>query len=97
MTRQRQEAPTDKYTYIADPKNPQSIDGVLPQFWVNTPQQAFGAGVLYDQRFVTPSPYTSYALYGTQPVDGRFVPNENNLTTGACRIRSTGTWRRWST
>ena len=79
MTRQRQEAPTDKYTYIADPKNPQSIDGVLPQFWVNTPQQLFGAGVLYDQRFVTSSPYTSYARYGVDPSDGRNVPNENNL------------------
>jgi iron complex outermembrane recepter protein len=81
-TRQRQEAPTDKYTYIADPKafpGPNGIDGVLPQFWVNTPQQAFGAGVLYDQRFVTDSPYTSYARYGTSPIDGRFVPNENNL------------------
>lgn len=79
-TRQRQEAPTDKYTYIADPKgNPFGGDGILPQFWVNTPQQAFGAGVLYDQRFVTSNPYTSYARYGTSPVDGRFVPNENNL------------------
>ena len=78
-TRQRQEAPTDKYTYIADPQNPKAIDGVLPQFWVNTPQQAFGAGVLYDQRFVTNDPYTSYSRYGTSPVDGRFVPNENNL------------------
>ena len=78
-TRQRQEAPTDKYTYIADPQHPNAIDGVLPQFWVNTPQQAFGAGVLYDSRFVTSDPYTSYARYGTSPVDGRFVPNENNL------------------
>jgi iron complex outermembrane receptor protein len=81
-TRQRQEAPTDKYTYIADPKafpGPFGIDGVLPQFWVNTPQQKYGAGVLYDQRFVTTSPYTSYASYGVNPVDGRFVPNENNL------------------
>ncbi len=81
-TRQRQEAPTDKYSYIADPSafpGPHGIDGVLPQFWVNTPQQLFGAGVLYDQRFVTTSPYTSYARYGTSPSDGRFVPNENNL------------------
>jgi len=87
-TRQRQEAPADKYTYIADPAHPTvtagssppfGIDGVLPQFWVNTPQQAFGAGVLYDSRFVTNNPYTSYARYGTSPVDGRFVPNENNL------------------
>ena len=79
LTVQRQEAPTDKYTYIADPAHPNAVDGVLPQFWVNTPQQAFGAGVLYDSRFVTSDPYTSYARYGTSPIDGRFVPNENNL------------------
>jgi iron complex outermembrane receptor protein len=81
-TRQRQESPTDKYTYIASPQNfpgPLGIDGVLPQFWVNTPQQAFGAGVLYDSRFVTKDPYTSYGRFGTSPIDGRFVPNENNL------------------
>jgi iron complex outermembrane receptor protein len=81
-TRQRQESPTDKYTYIADPRafpGPQGIDGVLPQFWVNTPQQKFGAGVLYDSRFVTNNPYTSYAQYGLSPVDGRFVPNQNDL------------------
>ena len=81
LTVQRQEAPTDKYTYIADPihPNPSGIDGVLPQFWVNPPQQLFGAGVVYDQRFVTNSPYTSYARYGIDPADGRNVPNENNL------------------
>jgi iron complex outermembrane receptor protein len=87
-TRQRQEAPADKYTYIADPANPTvppgsappfGIDGVLPQFWVNTPQQKYGAGVLYDSRFVTNNPYTTYGTFGTSPVDGRFVPNENNL------------------
>jgi iron complex outermembrane recepter protein len=78
-TRQRQEAPADKYTYIADPAHPNSIDGVLPQFWVNTPQQKYGAGVLYDSRFVTNNPYTTYGTFGTSPIDGRFVPNENNL------------------
>ena len=78
-TRQRQEAPADKYTYIADPAHPNAVDGVLPQFWVNTPQQKFGAGVLYDSRFVTNNPYTTYGQFGVSPVDGRFVPNENNL------------------
>ncbi len=109
-TRQRQESPTDKYTYIADPQafpGPQGIDGVLPQFWVNTPQQAFGAGVLYDSRFVTSDPYTSYARFGTSPVDGRFVPNENNLdhwgvsvTTDAdiapmAHLKTITAYRRW--
>jgi iron complex outermembrane receptor protein len=79
LTIQRQEAPADKYTYIADPANPNSIDGVLPQFWVNTPQQKFGAGVLYDSRFVTNNPYTTYGQFGVSPIDGRYVPNENNL------------------
>jgi iron complex outermembrane receptor protein len=88
LTVQRQEAPTDKYTYIADPAHPSipagtafpfGVDGVLPQFWVNVPQQKYGAGVLYDSRFVTSNPYTSYAQYGTNAIDGRFTPNENNL------------------
>ena len=78
-TRQRQESPADKYTYIADPAHPNAVDGVLPQFWVNTPQQKFGPGVLYDSRFVTNDPYTTYGQFGVSPVDGRFVPNENNL------------------
>jgi len=81
-TRQRQQAPTDKYTYIADPTafpGPSGIDGVIPQLWTDVPQQLFGAGVMYDQRFVTSNPYTSYARYGTNSVDGRFTPNENNL------------------
>ena len=78
-TRQRQESPADKYTYIADPAHPNAVDGVLPQFWVNTPQQKFGPGVLYDSRFVTSDPYTTYGQFGVSPVDGRFVPNENNL------------------
>jgi len=82
LTVQRQEAPADKYTYIANPlafPGPQGIDGAVPQLWVNVPQQLYGAGVLYDQRFVTSNPYTSYARYGVNPVDGRNTPNENNL------------------
>ena len=82
LTVQRQEAPADKYTYIADPTafpGPVGIDGAVPQLWSNVPQQIFGAGVLYDQRFVTSDPYTSYARYGVNAVDGRDTPNENNL------------------
>jgi iron complex outermembrane receptor protein len=82
LTVQRQEAPADKYTYIADPRafpGPHGIDGVVPQLWVNVPQRIFGAGVMYDQRFVTSDPYTSYARYGVNAVDGRNTPNENNL------------------
>ena len=82
LTVQRQEAPADKYTYIADPKafpGPFGIDGAVPQLWTNVPQQLYGAGVMYDQRFVTSDPYTSYARYGVNAVDGRDTPNENNL------------------
>jgi len=82
LTVQRQEAPADKYTYIADPTQfpgPLGIDGAVPQLWSNVPQQLYGAGVLYDQRFVTSDPYTSYARYGVNAVDGRDTPNENNL------------------
>ena len=82
LTVQRQEAPADKYTYIADPTQfpgPFGIDGAVPQLWTSVPQQIYGAGVMYDQRFVTSDPYTSYARYGVNAVDGRDTPNENNL------------------
>ncbi|HEX4097055.1 MAG TPA: TonB-dependent receptor plug domain-containing protein, partial [Caulobacteraceae bacterium] len=82
LTIQRQEAPADKYTYIANPQNfpgPLGIDGAVPQLWTNVPQQLYGAGVMYDQRFVTSDPYTSYARYGVNAVDGRDTPNENDL------------------
>lgn len=82
LTVQRQEAPADKYTYIANPMafpGPYGIDGAVPQLWTSVPQQLYGAGVMYDQRFVTDNPYTSYARYGVNAVDGRDTPNENNL------------------
>jgi iron complex outermembrane receptor protein len=109
-TRQRQEAPTDKYTYIADPRafpGPNGIDGVVPQLWTSVPQQLYGAGVMYDQRFVTSNPYTSYARYGTNATDGRFTPNENNLDhwgvsgtvdydlTPMMHIKSVTAYRKW--
>ena len=78
-TRQRQEAPADKYTYIADPLHPRATDGSFPPWWISVPEALYGPGVLYDQRFVTSDPYTSYARYGTNPADGRFVPNQNDL------------------
>ena len=74
-TRQRQEAPTDKYTAI-DPNN------FLIGLWnniVGVPIARYGPGVAYDQRFITSSPYTTYGTFGVDPIDGRNVPNENNL------------------
>jgi iron complex outermembrane receptor protein len=82
LTVEREEAPADKYTYIADPTafpGPFGIDGAVPQLWTNIPQRYYGAGVMYDQRFVTSDPYTSYARYGVNAIDGRDAPNENNL------------------
>ena len=74
-TRQRQEAPTDKYSFIADPITMPGFQSL----WIGVPQALYGPGVLYDERFVTTSPYTSYARYGVMATDGRNVPNENNL------------------
>ncbi len=74
-THQRQESPTDKYTGI-DPNN------FLIGLWnniVGVPVAKFGPGVAYDQRFVTGSPYTTYGTFGINPIDGRYVPNENNV------------------
>ena len=70
-TRQRQEAPPDKYTAITNVG--------FESLWNGVSEGLYGPGVDYDGRFVTSSPYTSYARYGTSPIDGRFVPNENNL------------------
>ncbi len=70
-TRQRQEAPPDKYTAITNVG--------FESLWNGVSEGLYGSGVDYDGRFVTSSPYTSYARYGTNPADGRLVPNENNM------------------
>ena len=70
-TRQREESPTDKYTAI----NNASFEGL----WNGVSQALYGPGVLYDSRFVTASPYTTYGEFGTNPVDGRTTPNQNNM------------------
>ena len=78
-TRQRQESPADKYSYIADPTNFSQPGAGFASLWSGVSQAKYGAGVFYDQRFVTNSPYTSYGTFGTNPIDGRFVPNQNNM------------------
>ena len=103
-TRQRQEAPTDKYSFIADPITMPGFQSL----WIGVPQALYGPGVLYDERFVTTSPYTSYARYGVMATDGRNVPNENNLdhwgvsgtvdwdlAPGLLHVKSVTAYRSW--
>ena len=103
-TRQRQEAPTDKYSFIADPITMPGFQSL----WIGVPQALYGPGVLYDERFVTSSPYTSYARYGVMATDGRNVPNENNLdhwgvsgtidwdvAPGALHVKNVAAYRSW--
>ena len=72
ITEQRQKGPGDKYTII---------DGTngLNGFWGAVfASPVFGAGMSYDDRFVTDSLYTNYSRYD-DPLEHRLVPNINNL------------------
>ena len=72
ITEQRQKGPGDKYTII---------DGTngLNGFWGAVfASPVFGAGMSYDDRFVTNSLYTNYSRYD-DPLEHRLVPNINNL------------------
>jgi iron complex outermembrane recepter protein len=72
VTDQRQKGPADKYTII---------DGTngLNGFWSGTfAAPVYGAGIAYDDRFVTDSPYTNYSRYD-DPHNQRDYPNINNL------------------
>ncbi len=72
ITEQRQKGPGDKYTII---------DGTngLNGFWGAVfASPVFGAGMSYDDRFVTNSLYSNYSRYD-DPLEHRLVPNINNL------------------
>lgn len=71
LTVQREEAPADKYTAITNVG--------FESLWNGVSQSLYGPGVIYDGRFVTTNPYTTYGEFGTNPVDGRTTPNENNM------------------
>ena len=74
VTRQRQKGPADEYVRFYRPGTP---EGGLPEAWnalVGVPI----FGVAWDNRFLTPSPYTNYNRY-VDPVSGRTFPNVNNL------------------
>ena len=74
VTRQRQKGPADEYVRFYRPGTP---EGGLPEAWnflVGVPV----FGVAWDNRFLTPSPYTNYNRY-VDPISGRTFPNVNNL------------------
>ncbi len=73
LTSQRQEGPADKYTVI-DPNG-----GFFTAGWnAQVAAPIFGAGVGYDQRFLTNSPFTNYSRFG-DPLTNRYFPNINDL------------------
>ena len=74
VTRQRQKGPADEYVRFYRPGTP---EGGLPEAWnflVGAPM----FGLPWDDRFLTPSPYTNYNRY-VDPLSGRTFPNVNNL------------------
>jgi iron complex outermembrane receptor protein len=76
LTSQRQKGPADKYTVI---DGSPACCGALNAGWnavIVAP--IYGAGVGWDNRFVTNSMYTNYSSF-TDPISGRTVPNINNL------------------
>ena len=74
VTRQRQKGPADEYVRFYRPGTPEAG---LPEVWnLLVGEPIFG--VPWDDRFLTPSPYTNYNRY-VDPVTGRTFPNVNNL------------------
>jgi iron complex outermembrane recepter protein len=74
VTRQRQKGPADEYVRFYRPGTP---EGGLPEAW-NFLVGAPIFGLPWDNRFLTPSPYTNYNRY-VDPISGRTFPNVNNL------------------
>jgi iron complex outermembrane recepter protein len=74
VTRQRQKGPADEYVRFYRPGTPEAG---LPGAWnalVGVPI----FGIAWDDKFLTPSPYTNYNRY-VDPISGRTFPNVNNL------------------
>ncbi|HEV7633111.1 MAG TPA: TonB-dependent receptor, partial [Steroidobacteraceae bacterium] len=73
VTSQRQKGPADKYSII------DGAGGVFTPGWnAAIAAPTFGAGIGYDGRFLTDSPYTNYSRYG-DPITNRSFPNINDL------------------
>ena len=81
VTRQRQKGPADEYVRFYRPGLPEAG---LPAVWnLLVGEPIFG--VPWDDRFLTPSPYTNYNRY-VDPVTGRTFPNVNNLEIGRAHV-----------
>jgi iron complex outermembrane receptor protein len=75
VTRQRQKGPADEYVRFYRPGTGEAF---LPDVLWNTLVGVPIFGVPWDDRFLTPSPYTNYNRY-VDPLTGRTFPNVNNL------------------
>jgi iron complex outermembrane recepter protein len=83
ITVQNQEGPADKYTVIDGTNGLNAGWGALTYAGLGVPTAGpaayVGKPIIYDSRFITSSFYTGYSAYGTDPISGRAVPNENDL------------------
>jgi iron complex outermembrane recepter protein len=83
ITVQNQEGPADKYTVIDGTNGLNAGWGALTYAGLGVPTAGpagfIGKPIAYDNRFITNNPYSGYSQYGTDPISGRNVPNENDL------------------
>jgi iron complex outermembrane recepter protein len=83
ITIQNQEGPADKYTVIDGTNGLNAGWGALTYAYLGVPTAGpaayIGKPIIYDGRFLTNNPYSGYSEYGTDPISGREVPNENDL------------------
>ena len=83
ITIQNQEGPADKYTVIDGTNGLNAGWGALTYGYLGVPTAGpaayIGKPIIYDNRFITNNPYSGYSEYGTDPISGRAVPNENDL------------------
>jgi iron complex outermembrane recepter protein len=83
ITVQNQEGPADKYTVIDGTNGLNAGWGALTYGYLGVPTAGpaayIGKPIIYDNRFITNNPYSGYSQYGTDPISGRNVPNENDL------------------
>ena len=76
LTSQRQKGPADKYTVIDG--SPNCCGGLNAGWNAVIVAPIYGAGVGWDNRFITNNMYTNYSSF-TDPISGRTVPNINDL------------------
>jgi len=81
VTRQRQKGPADEYVRFYRPGTP---EGGLPEAWNALVGEPI-FGLPWDDRFLTPSPFTNYNRY-VDPLTGRTFPNVNNLDASGMAV-----------